>query len=98
EVDAERRRERLAGRDPRRRDLLRLREARRELGGPWHRAGDLEVGCEVAVLARDERVLPGARRREEVERLAAAHHPRLRLDVIRLEPAALEDRRVRATV
>ena len=35
--------------------------------------------------------------REEVDRLAAAHHPRLGLDVVVLEPAALEDPVVRAS-
>ena len=53
----------------------RLREGRRARD----RARDLDVGRVVAVLARDERVLAGARRREVVERLAAAHHPRLGL-------------------
>ena len=48
-------------------------------GAPRHGARDLEVGREVAVLAGDERVLARARRREEVDRLAAAHHPRLGL-------------------
>ena len=47
-----------------------------------HRACNLEVGREVAVLAGDERVLAGARGREEVDRLGAAHHPRLGLDVV----------------
>ena len=57
-------------------------------GGARHRARDLEVGGEVAVLAGDERVLARARRGEEVDRLAAAHHPRLGLDRVVLEPAA----------
>ena len=52
---------------------------------------DLEVGGVVAALARDERVFARARRREVVERLAAAHHPGLRLDADDVEPAALED-------
>ena len=59
---------------------------------------DLEVGGVVAVLAGDERVLARARRREEVDRLAPAHHPGLRLDRVVLEPAALEDPVVGALV
>ena len=46
-----------------------------KLGRPRHAARDLEVGRVVAVLAGDERVLAGAGRRQEVDRLAAAHHP-----------------------
>ena len=63
----------------------------RELGRSRNRARDLEVGREVTVLARDQRVLAGARRRQKVDRLAAAHHPRLGLDREELEAAALED-------
>ena len=66
--------------DARRLDEFRRFEPRREVGRPRHRPRDLLVGGEVAVLARDEHVLAGARRREEVDRLAAAHHPGLRLD------------------
>ena len=51
-----------------------------ELRRPRDAARDLEVGRVVAVLAGDERVLARAGRREVVERLAAAHHPALRLD------------------
>ena len=51
-----------------------------ELGRARDAARDLEVGRVVAVLAGDERVLARAGRREEVDRLAAAHHPALRLD------------------
>ena len=72
----------------------RLRERRR----PRHAARDLEIGGVVAVLAGDERVLAGARRRQVVDRLAAAHHPRLGLHRDRLDPAALEDPVVRALV
>ena len=79
-VDAEQLGERLDRRRPR---------ASRPPAGASSRSGnsgargiaarDLEVGGVVAVLAGDERVLARARRREEVDRLAAAHHPRLGL-------------------
>jgi hypothetical protein len=52
---------------------------------------DLEIGSVVAVHARDQRVLARAGGGEEVDRLAAAHHPRLGLHRVVLEPAALED-------
>ena len=63
----------------------------RELRRARDAARDLEVGGEVAVLAGDERVLARAGRREEVDRLAAAHHPRLGLRRRSTRPAALED-------
>ena len=87
---------------------MRRRSGRLDLGGRVQPLGelrrardparDLEVGRVVAVLARDERVLARRRRGEEVDRLAAAHHPRLRLDGVVLEPAALEDAVVGALV
>ena len=73
-------------------------EPLRKLGSPRDAAGDLEIGCVVAALARDERVLARAGRRQVVERLVAAHHPRLRLYRVRLEPAALEHPVVRLEV
>ena len=76
---------------PGRLDLLGRVEPRRELRRARHGVRDLEVGREVAVLAGDERVLARARRREEVDRLAAAHHPRLGLHGVVVDPAALED-------
>ena len=60
-----------------------------------NRPRDLEVGRVVAVLARDERVLARPGRSEEVEAELPAHDPALRLDVVRLEAAALEDPLVR---
>src|SRR5439155_9131475 len=59
-------------------------------------AGDLEIGCIVAALARDEGIRPRLGRREVVAALTAAHHPRLDLDGLDLELAALEDPVVRA--
>ena len=61
-------------------------------------ARDLEVGRVVPALARDEHVLARPRRCEVVDRLVAAHHPRLRLHGIGLEPAALEHPVVRVEV
>ena len=66
--------------------------------GARNASRDLEVGCVVAVLARDERVLARSRRREEVDRLLPAHHPGLRLDLRELEARALEDAVVGALV
>ena len=51
-------------------DLLRRVERRRGTRRARHAARDLEVGGVVAALARDERVLARARRREVVDRLA----------------------------
>ena len=73
-------------------------EPRREARRARHGARHLEVGRVVAVLAGDERVLARARRREEVDRLAAAHHPRLGLHRVVVDPAALEDPVVGALV
>ena len=97
-VDAEEAGELLDRGDTGRCDLERLVERLRELRCPRHASRDLEIGGVVAVLAGDERVLPGARRRQVVDRLAAAHHPRLGLHRDRLDPAALEDAVVRALV
>ena len=69
----------------------RLVERRRQHRGGRHCLGDLEIGREVAVLAGDEGVLARPGRREEVDAELAAHDPALRLDVDRLDPAALED-------
>ena len=66
------------------------------VGRTRHTASDLEIGRVVTGLAGDERVLPRARRREVVDRLAAAHHPRLGLNRHRLDATALEDPLVRA--
>ena len=97
-VDAEELGQRLDRRHARRLDLLGSVEPRRELGRARDAARDLEVGRVVAVLAGDQRVLARARRREEVDGLAPAHHPRLGLDGVVLEPAALEDAVVGALV
>ena len=91
------------------RQALDRADARRlDLGGRAERLGklrrarecprDLEIGRVVAALARDEHVLARACRREIVDRLVAAHHPRLGLHGIRLEPAALEHPVVRVEV
>ena len=72
-------------------DLLGSVEPLRELGRTRDAAGDLEVGRVVAALAGDERVLARARRREVVDRLLAAHHPRLGLH--RVAPPARSARR-----
>ena len=61
-------------------------------------ARNLDVGGEIAVLAGDERVLPRARRREEIERLLAAHHPGLGLDLGKLQADTLEDAVVRTSL
>src|SRR5207302_8782515 len=63
-----------------------------------HRLGDVTVGGVVAVLTRDEDVLTGPGRREEVDAEFAAHEPALGLDVVRLESAADEDLLVRLAV
>src|SRR5829696_4766547 len=97
-VDPERRRERLDRLDAGRLDLDRGVETLGGLGPARDAARDLEVGRVVAVLARHERVLPRARRSEEVERLAPAHHPRLRFHLVDLEPAPFEDPPVRGLV
>ena len=62
---------------------------------PRHATRDLEIGCVVAVRARDESVLARAGRGQVVDRLAAAHHPRLGLHGEDLELAAFEDPLVR---
>jgi hypothetical protein len=90
EVDAQEAGEILARRDPGGLDRGGCVQACREGGRARHAARDLEVGGVVAPLARDERVLPGSGRREVVDRLLAAHHPRLRLDGDDLEPAPRE--------
>src|SRR5262249_40912499 len=91
EVDAKELGELLAGNDTGRLDLGRRVERLREVGGARRRARNLEVRGEIAVHAGDERVLADAGGREEVARLAAAHHPRLRLHVGVDERAAVED-------
>src|SRR5205823_2521401 len=92
-------REPVDRRHARRLDLLRHVERPGEDGHTARdRTRDLDVGGVVAVLARDERVLAGARGREEVDAELAAHDPALRLDVVRLEAAALEDALVRLAV
>ena len=78
-VDAEELGELVDRRDPRGRHLERLVELLRERRRPRHAAGDLEIRGVVAVLARDKRVLTRSRRRQVVDRLGPAHHPRLRL-------------------
>ncbi len=65
-VDVEQLRERLDRRRIRCLDLLRCGERRRERRLPRDGARDLDVGRVVAVLAGDERVLTGSRRREVV--------------------------------
>ena len=69
-----------------------------KLGAPGCPARDLEVGRVVAALAAHERVLARARRRQEVLRFAASHHPGLGLHLVDLEPAALEDAVVGTTL
>jgi hypothetical protein len=59
---------------------------------------NLEVRRVIAVLAGDEHVLARPGWRQVVERLAAAHHPRLGLDAGDLDPAAVEDPLVGAAV
>jgi hypothetical protein len=98
EIDREQLRERFAGARVRRLDLLGCPHALGEVRRPRYALRDLEIGCVVAVLAGDEGVLAGAGRREIVDRLAAAHHPRLGLDGTGLETAALEDAVVGALV
>ena len=73
-------------------------ESLRQLRRAGNTPRDLEIRGEVTVLARDQRVLARARRSEEVERLAATHHPRLGLDPDRVDPAALEDPLVSAAM
>ena len=84
--------------DARRLDLVGSAERLRKLGRARNAARDLEVGRVVPPFARDEHVLARPRRCEVVDRLVAAHHPRLRLHGIGLEPAALEHPVVRLEV
>ena len=91
QVDAEEVGEGLARLDTGRLDLGRRVQPLGERRRARHPVRDLEVGGVVAALARDERVFARAGRREVVERLAAAHHPGLRLDADDVESAALED-------
>ena len=98
QVDREQLGQRLAGARVRRLDLGGRVERVGELRRPRDAACDLEVGRVVAVLAGDEGVLAGAGRRQVVERLAAAHHPALRLDAGCLDAAALPDPLVGAPV
>ena len=63
--------------------------------GPRYASRDLEIRGVVAVRAGDEGVLARAGRCQVVDRLAAAHHPRLGLHGKDLEPAAVEDPLVR---
>ncbi len=70
----------------------------REHGGARDAGSDLEIGSEVAGLAGHERVLAGARGREEVQRLLPAHHPGLGLHGRVFEPDALEHAVVRLLV
>ena len=97
-VDLEQLGERLDRLHARRLDLLRRVEARRELGCARDAARLLDVGGVVAVLAAHERVLTRLRRREEVTRDVAAHLAALRLHLVHLEAAALEDPVVRLRV
>ena len=97
-VDPEEARELVDRRDAGRRDLGRRSSGSGNVGRARNAARDLEVGGVVAVLTGDERVLACARRRQVVDRLAAAHHPRLGLHRDGLDPAALEDPVVRALV
>ena len=90
-VDAEEPGQFVDRRDSRSRDLGRLVEPLRECRRARHAACDLEIGCIVAVRARDEGVLARAGRSEVVDRLAPAHHPGLGLHRDGLQPAALED-------
>ena len=89
-VDTELLRQRLDRRHARCRDLLGGIMGFRKHGNTRDAACDLEIRRIVAVLAGDERVLAGSRRREEVERLLAPHHPRLRLNLGVRDPGALE--------
>ena len=83
---------------PWRLDLLRLGQLLGEVGRRRAALRDLEIRRVVAVFAGHERVLARAGGSEEVLAAASAHDPRLRCDLVGLEPAALEDLRVRDRV
>ena len=97
-VDAEELRQRLDRCHAWRLDLLGPLEWIREHGLARNPPRRVVVRVVIAVLAADEDVLAGFGRRHEPGRLAPAHDPRLGLDVVRLEPAALPDALVRALV
>src|SRR5262249_42447718 len=97
-VDRQQFRERLDRRRAGRLDLFGTLEPLRETRRPRHRLCDLDIGREIAVLAGHESVLTRAGRRQEVPRAAAAHDPRLGRHLVELEPAALEDLRIRLAV
>jgi hypothetical protein len=90
-VEPEVLRQRLDRLDAGRLDLLGAVEAVRGLGQARHPSSDLQVRGVIAVLARDERVLTGAGRTQEVGRLAPSHQARLGQHLVELEAAALED-------
>src|SRR5512133_2147348 len=90
-VDAQELRDRLDRALPRRLHLLRGGKLLRKVRSRGNAAGDLEIGCVVAVLADDERVLARSCRCEEVPAAAAAHDPGLGRHLEGLEAAALED-------
>ena len=91
EIDAQEHREVLAGRDVRGLHLVGRVQPLREGRGARHAAGDLEVRRIVAALAGDERVFPGARGGEVIDRVTPSHHARLCLDCLDVEATALED-------
>ena len=79
------------GRDARRLDFLGRCKRLRELGGARDSFRRFDVCGVVAVLATHELVVAGFRGRKIVPGHLAAHDPGLRLDLVDLEPAALED-------
>jgi hypothetical protein len=75
-----------------------LTSAGREVGSRGNRPRELHVGGVTASAAHGDLVLPGCARRHEFVRALAAHHPRVRLDDVEAQPAALEDSPIGALV